>query len=232
MATARRTRKAAPKAVEPEELEEIDELEDETDDIEDDTDDVEPEPVKKTTRRKKAPEPEPDDDLEDVDELEDDEEENAPKKRQPPKRAPIQFGSAWLAGVVNEKLGTDHNAYTIRGLVRRMVKAGKFERAVGEDRSRYEFTGKTDPRVKEIVAFVKEAGTEIKSSRTDNLAKARAKAAENRAKRAAEAEEDEDDEIDEAPKPRTRKASAKKAPAKKKPVEDDEEDDDFEDLDD
>jgi hypothetical protein len=226
---ARRT--ATPKAKtkpapEPEEIEEVDELEDETEV------DEEPEPAPKPRRRKAAAKPAPveDDEDDELDEVEDDEEE-APAKKTGPKRAPIQYGSQWAAEFVNEQAGTQHSAYTLRTLIRQMVKAGAFDRAVGEDRSRYEFSGPKDAKLVAIVKFAKQKASEPKASRTDALEKARAARAANlAAKKAAEAE-DSDEDVEETPAPKRRtkaKVKAKPAPV----VEEDDADDDFEDLDD
>lgn len=208
----------------------------EEDDIEELDEETEPTPApKRRATRKAAPkvvEPE-EDELEDVDddaeELEDEDDE--PKAKKGPKRAPIEFGSAWLAEHVNDACGTSHTPYSLRTIIRSLVKKGEYDRAVGEDRSRYEFTGPKDPRVLAIVKAIK-AGAGEKKERTgnaDNLAKARAARAKNlAAKRAAEAEED--DDVEETPAPRRRKAATKKAAPKV--VEEIEEDDEFEELED
>lgn len=205
------TRAKAQPAPEPEDIDEdIDDLEDEVEE--------EPAPVKKAPARrtrkaaaKPAPEPEPEEDEEedvaeadDDDELED-EEEAAPakSKRQPPKRKEIQYGTKWLAEYVTEKLGVDVTPYKLRDLIRKMVKADKFDREVGVDRDRYEFSGPKDPKVIAVLKEIKGGALERKSTgNADNLAKARAKRAENLAakKKAApveDVEELEDDDIEE-----------------------------------
>jgi hypothetical protein len=205
------TRAKAQPAPEPEDIEDdIDDLEDEVEE--------EPAPVKKAPARrtrkaaaKPAPEPEPEEDEEededvaeadDDDELED-EEEAAPvkAKRQPSKRKDIQYGTKWLAEYVNEKLGVDVTPYKLRDLIRKMVKDNKFDRNIGVDRDRYEFTGSKDAKVIAVLKEIKGGALERKSTgNADNLAKARAKRAENLAakKKAAPVEdveelEDEDD---------------------------------------
>lgn len=231
MARRTATKAKAKPAPEPEEIEEVDELEDDNT-LGDEEVDEEPEPAPKPRRRKAAAKPAPVEDDEDsddeLDEVDDDEDET-PAKKTGPKRAPIQYGSAWAADYVNEQAGTQHSAYTLRTLIRQMVKAGAFDRAVGEDRSRYEFTGPKDAKLVAIVKFAKQKASEPKASRTDALEKARAARAKNlAAKKAAEAE-DSDDEETPAPKRRTKaKVKAKPAPV----VEDEDADDDFEDLDD
>jgi hypothetical protein len=175
-----------------------------------------------TPRTSRPPRRRSDDEL---DEVEDDEEE--PAKKAGPKRAPIQYGSAWAAEQVNELAGTQHSAYTLRALIRQMVKAGAFDRAVGEDRSRYEFTGPNDKKLAAIVKFAKKKAAEPKASRTDALEKARAARAANLA--AAKAAKEEDSDEEETPAPKRRKTKAKAAKPAPEPVDADEE---FEDLDD
>jgi hypothetical protein len=186
----RRT-KATP-APEPEELEdELDDLE------EDDVEEEEPEPVKKapvrrtrkTAVKKVAPVVDDDDD-----ELEDDEEEK-PAKRTPPKREPIEFGTAWLANLANDKLGTNYTPYTLRAAIRKLIKDGVYDRAVGEDRSRYEFSGPKDPAVAAILKALKSMPEKSTGNRSDNLKKAREVKAARAAARKAEIEDD--DEIEE-----------------------------------
>lgn len=226
---ARRTKaKTAP--VEPEIIEEDDaELE-----VLEDDEEPEPEPAPRKRKRAKAapvveePDEDDDDGLEDVE----DEPEPTPKKAGS-KRVKIEYGTSWAAEQVNAAAGTQHTAYTLRTLIRAMVKAAKFDREVGTDRSRYEFTGPDDPRLAEIIAFAKSKKTEAKTTRTDALAKARKVRADNLAKKKAAQESDEPDEddVDEEPEPAPRKRRTKPA-AKKKVVVEEPEDDEFEDLDD
>lgn len=195
----RTTTKTKPVEVEPEELD--DEIED-LDEDEVEEEEPEPAPVKKRGRptKKAAVVVEDDDDIEDEDEdAQDDDEEEKPAKakRTPPKRPTIEFGTAWLAGFVNEKLDTNHTPYSLRNLVRKMVKEGAFDRAVGEDRSRYEFTGPKDKAALAIVKYVEAAGKEVKSNRSDNLAKARAARKANLEAKKKAVEVDDDDEIEE-----------------------------------
>lgn len=163
-------------------------------------------PARKGATKKAAPvavvEPDEDDveELDDADELEDEADEDAAEEtEEKPKRKKIEYGSAWLAELVNEKLGTEHSAYTIRALIRKMIKDDsvddKFERTVGEDRERYEFTGEKDPKVRAVLAYVKKAKSAPKKDASDNLAKARAaKVAKAKAKAAEEVVEEDDAE--------------------------------------
>ena len=93
---------------------------------------------------------------EDVDELEEDEEgdlvdeleetpEDAPKaKRKPPTRPVIEFNSAWLAEYLNTQSGSSYDARGLRVLLRKLASENVITRVVGEDRSRYDFTGGPD----------------------------------------------------------------------------------------
>lgn len=179
------TRKRSTKpAVEPtDELDDIEEV------LEDEDVEVEEAPApKKTTRtRRKAnpePEPEPEDD-EDVEE-----EEPAPAaKPKAKKAAPAEKGTAWLVEHVNETLGTSLKTADLRVLLRKLAKAGKLDREVGTERSRYSFTG---PKDAIVVAVVKA----VKSGDLDKERKA--KLDELKAKKAAKAAkvEEADDEVE------------------------------------
>lgn len=126
---------------------------------------------------------------EDLDELEDDEpaEEETPapakrgKKAAPAKTAKAapakEEGSGndsnWLAGHVNELLGTEYDARSIRMVLRRMANDGELAREVGVDRVRYDFPkGAADPIVKKLVARIK--GGAVKQARDEGLAQAKA----------------------------------------------------------
>ena len=138
---------------------------------------------------------EDDEELEDV--AEEGDEDQAEDK---PARRKIEHGSAWLAEYVNEQCGTEHTAYTLRALIRGLVKRGEYDRNVGEDRSRYEFTGPKDPKVLAVIKAIKAgAGKKAdKSERVANLEKARkAKAAKKEAAEKAKQEEETIEELDE-----------------------------------
>lgn len=218
---------AKPKAVE----EEIDDLE------EDDVEEV-PAPAKRipaTTKRKAkkpAPEPEVDEDDEDEDDeeetpapakkrrpakkakaapVEDDDDDEAPAKakRTPPKRAPIEFGTAWLAEHLEGKTGNTYTSYDLRVLLRKLAKNGVLDREVGVERARYEFSGPKDPVVIEIVKAVKSGAVE--KSKKEALDKLKENSA---AKKAAGA------------------GPAKKKAKRAKPIVQEVEDDDLDDEDD
>src|SRR5262245_56079109 len=211
-----------------------------------------------TTRRAKpAPVPEPeveedefedlaeDDDLEELEEVE---EAPAPKPRKKPaapkadgdkppapkRQDKVEFGSSWLAAHVTEVTGQLFDSRSVRMLLRKLASDGKLDRAVGETRDRYSFTGPTDPIVKAVVEMVKSgAAKELKQAGLQKV-KDQAAAKKAAAKAAKEAEEGDDEieeldddgevedeeEVEEAPKPRTRRAPAKAAaaPAKATPA--------------
>ncbi len=101
-------------------------------------------------------EEEDDDDL--VDELEETPEDAPKAKRKPPTRPAIEFNSAWLAEYLNTQSGSSYDARGLRVLLRKLAADGVITRVVGEDRSRYDFTGGPDsPTVKAILAAVKTA---------------------------------------------------------------------------
>lgn len=119
----------------------------------------------------------------------------------------IEFGTKELAAHVNEAAGTSYDAYNLRILLRKLTKDGVLERVESEGRSRYSFTGPTDPQVKAIVEAVKSgAADKAKQERLDKLKADRAekKAAapkKSKAKVVAdaepEAEEEDDFDVDE-----------------------------------
>lgn len=206
--TRKSTKPAAP--VEPDEVEDLDvEVEDTADEevdtdveVEDDAEDgddlddlevedaeEEPEPAPKKSAKKKAA--------------------DAPAK---PKAEPIQFGSAWLAEHVSKETGKDYNAFGIRTLLRKLVKDGVLDRNVGEDRSRYSFSGPNDATVKAVIKAIKSGDAEkAKAAKIEEAKKAAAK------KTAATAD-----------KPAAKKG--KKAPEPEVADEDDDSDEDIEDL--
>lgn len=117
---------------------------------------------------------EEDDDL--VDELEETPEDAPKAKRKPPTRPAIEFNSGWLAEYLNSQAGTSYDARGLRVLLRRLANEGVITRVVGEDRSRYDFTGGPDsPTVKAILAAVK--AKPAKAEKTEKAPAAKAKAA-------------------------------------------------------
>lgn len=82
-------------------------------------------------------------------------------------------GTAWLTEHVNETCGTDYPSSQIRILLRKLVKDGVLERAIGEDRGRYEFPkGANDPIVKAVVKAVKDGA--VQAARKEKIAEAQA----------------------------------------------------------
>lgn len=59
----------------------------------------------------------------------------------------------WLVDVVNEKTGGDYSSFDVRQTLRRLTKDGTIP--AREPRTRYAFTGKTDPIVKKVIAAMK-----------------------------------------------------------------------------
>jgi antitoxin component of RelBE/YafQ-DinJ toxin-antitoxin module len=172
----------------------VEEVEDELEELEEDTDEDE--------------DTGEDDDLEELEEVEEEEPEEQPKSRKakaaakkaaaPKKSTQDGHNSQWLAEHVSQVTGKDVDSRQLRMILRKLAKEGALAREVGEDRTRYSFTGPNDPTVKAVIKAVKEGATERKSN-VDNLKKAReAKAAK---KAAAEAP--------------AKSAPAKSAPAKK-----------------
>lgn len=215
--------KAAPaktKAVE----EEIDDLDE--DDVEETPAPKKKAPAKKRVAKKPAPEPEPEEDDDDVEDEEEeapapkkrrvkakpvveddddeDDEEPAKAKRTPPKRAPIEYGTSWLAQHLEAKTGTAYTPYDLRVLLRKLAKKGILDRQIGVERARYEFSGAKDPVVVEIVKAVKSGEIEkTKKEALDNLkekaAAKKAAAGQGPAKKKAKkpkVEEVEEDDVD------------------------------------
>jgi hypothetical protein len=133
----------------------------------------------------------------------------ATKKEAAPKKAAAdEKGTAWLTGVVNDKLGTDYTSYQLRIVIRRLVKQGALERGEG----RYSFTGVNDPQVKAIVAAIKNGAAE--DAKKERIEKAKETAEKKPAARRSRKKADED-EAPAKPARRTRKK------AEPEPVEDD-----------
>ena len=161
-------------------------------------------------RTKKAAVVEVDDDLDELEELE---EEPAPKKakKAAPKKAARRvaaendeessaYGASWLAEHINEQTGKEYSSANIRTLLRKLARAGELDRAIGEDRGRYEFAGPNDPIVKAVLKAVKEGAVE--KEKTERLAAVKDKKKASKAKAAPEPDEDEDEDEDETPAPR------------------------------
>ena len=139
-----------------------------------------------------------------IEELEEEVEEveEAPKKKAPAKKAakaeePAALGTSWLVEHVNETLGTEYKAYDLRIVLRKLAKAGKLERNVGEERGRYTFTGASDPVVKALIKALKDG--ELEKDRKEKLAELKAKKASSKAAKTEEVEDadvEEDDEED------------------------------------
>lgn len=154
----------------------VDEVVEELEIVEDSTETdeapaIEEKPAKKgkAGKGKKNKDVEPEPDAEESDEK--------PKKKGPA-RPPIEFGSGWLVSYINEQCGTEYKAFDLRVLLRKMAKSKEIQRDVGEDRSRYEFTGPNDPVVKAVIKKVK-AG-DIDKAKKDSLAKLKESAAKKK----------------------------------------------------
>lgn len=173
-----------------------------------------------------------DDDLE---ELEEDEAPAPPKKtrakaaaadgekpkRTPPTRPAIQFGSPWLAAYVTEHTDETYDARGIRMLLRKLAKDEVFQREVGVDRNRYEFSGPKDPVVVAVLAMINSGAA--KALKQAGLEKVKADAAAKKAAKAKEAaevaEDAEEMEVEDVPTPAVRRRAAKAAaPAKATPA--------------
>lgn len=155
------------------------------------------------------------DELEDVelDELEETDEvaeEAAPKGKakkakkaaadKPAKAEPPAFGTSQLAAHVSKETGKTYDGKAIRVLLRKLAKDGAIARTVGEDRSRYSFTGPEDPQVAAIVTAIKEGAAEKAKAEALETAKA-SKATKKAAKKAPAAapvtEAEDDDAVEE-----------------------------------
>lgn len=109
----------------------------------------------------------------------------APKAE--PKAESTGMGAAWLAEYVNEECDTELTAANIRVILRKMAKEGEFDREVGEDRARYQFTGERDPIVKAVIKRVKNG--EVAQAKAERLAAA--KSGSSKKAKAVEPDEDE-----------------------------------------
>lgn len=223
MPVAKRKSKAAP--VEVEEVE-FEELEDELEEVEEDELD---EDFEEETEDEEGLEDseEDDDELAELEEPEDlDEEEvkaeakpkKAAKKKTPAKPKLVGQNVAWLVQLIADETGKKVQPPQVRGWLRSLAKKGEVEHA---DKGRWVFSGIEDPKVVVLLEAIKSGKFDSeKKGNTEALAKARAKAAENRAKKkaaqealdAGELDADEDEVEEEAPKPKPRR---KKAAAKK-----------------
>ena len=193
-------------AVPTDDLDDIEEDLDVTDELEDEEEAPKPKrskvtPAKKTARKpvKKVVEEEAEDDEEEDDEEEEVVVKKPAKKAATKKAAPKAkttdddaLGTAWLVEHVNETLGTEHPATAVRVVLRRLAKNGKLDREVGETRSRYAFTGPTDPVVKAVVKAIKDGA--IKADRDEKLGALKAKKA---SKKAVEVEDDDVEDLEE-----------------------------------
>lgn len=159
--------------------------------------------TKAKTKKPKVVEEEDDEELE---ELEDDEATDAaPKKGS---SDDVVFGASDLAKLLTEKTGKTISARDLRTLLRKMARDGRVNRTITPgNRTRYSWSGPSDPEVKKIIKAV--TGGELEQGKQEALAKLKEQKA---AKQAA-------------------KAKAEKTKAKKKKVvveEDDDEDEDDE----
>lgn len=164
---ARRSTRAKTKPEDVEEIEDIEEVEEEA-----------PKPKKKTTRKKAK--------------VSDEEEEEAPpkKKAAAKKKDSNEKGTGWLAEYVNEQLETNYKPYDLRIILRKMSKAGELERNVGEDRSRYTFSGPKDPVVVSLVAKLKDGALE--KERKEKLSELKDKKSTKKKAKAVQPDEDEE----------------------------------------
>lgn len=157
----RTTRKASVEELEPEELE-VEETEEETDE------EVFPEEAEEDDEVDEFDELEVDEDEEEGEE--DEEEEPAPKpvskrrkatsSRAAPKQVEPAFGTRQLVEHVNAKTGKSLDGRAVRMVLRKLSREGVIEREVGEERTRYSFTGPNDPQVKAVVAAIKNGAAE------------------------------------------------------------------------
>jgi hypothetical protein len=157
------------------------------------------------TKAKAAPVEEIDDDeveLDEIDEVEDDEDE-APAKKTKAKAKPAEpeiWGVRSLIAYVKETTGKEYNPREVRTLLRKLARegGGVDREIIAGNKSRYEWTGPTDPEVKAIVKAIK--GGQIEASKKealDKLKSDKAKKTAAKAKAAAAAAEDDEDDDDE-----------------------------------
>lgn len=165
------------------------------------------------------------DDLDELEELEEIEE--APKKSKSTKAAPAKAtkkaraaasedeeestsrGAAWLAEYINEETGKEYTGANIRVLLRKLARSGVLDREIGEDRSRYAFTGPNDPIVKAALKAVKEGDLEREKAERLQAVKD-GKATKKAAKKAAPVEPDEDEDEDEIEEPAPKKKATRR----------------------
>lgn len=180
-------RSKAKAVVEDDELDELEEL-----------DEVEPAP-KKSSSKKAAPKSR---------RAADEDEEETPRSKKG-RRASADdeestaYGAKWLAEYISEETGKELTSVNIRVLLRKMARDGSLDREVGEDRSRYSFSGPNDPIVKAVLKHVKEGAIEKeKAERVADLKERKAAKKASKAKAAPEPDEDEDEDETEEPAPR------------------------------
>lgn len=167
-------------------------------------------------------------DLEELDELEEVEEAPAPRKKASKKAAAVEekpkrrraaadddeessaYGASWLADYINEATGKNYTAANIRVLLRKLAKDGVLDREVGEDRSRYAFTGPNDPIVKAALKHVKDGALEKEKAERLEAVKANKAAKKTGKKAAPEPEEDEDEDDDEVETPAPKKRATRR----------------------
>ena len=122
------------------------------------------------------------------------------------------MGAAWLADHINEELGTSISAANIRVILRKMAKDGDFEREVGTDRARYQFTGEKDPIVRAVLKRIRSG-----EATRDKVEALEAATAPRKARKAVAAVIEEEPEAKPAKGKRKAKAEpeVEEAPAKK-----------------
>lgn len=159
-----------------------------------------------TRTKKTAPVEEVEDDeveLEEIDEVDDEDEAPAKSKKKAAKPAEDDvWGVRALIDHVKETTGKEYNPREVRTLLRKLARegGGVDREIIPGNKSRYEWTGPTDPEVKAIVKAIK--GGQIEKSKKEALDKLKAdKAAKTAAKqkaaaKAAAAAEDDDEHDD------------------------------------
>lgn len=155
------------------------------------------------TTKKAAAKPvvdEVDEDIDELEELEDDSvEDTKPAKKGA--AAAVTFGVADLAAHLSEKHNKKITTRELRMLIRKLARDGRVDREIiPGNRSRYDWSGLTDPEVKRIIKAY-EAG-ELDADKAEKLAELKKRGEAKRAEKkkaaaAAAEEEDEDDEVDE-----------------------------------
>lgn len=138
--------------------------------------------------------------LEEIDEVDEDEDEAPAKAKKAAKAAePEIWGVRSLIELLKEKTGKEYQPREVRTLLRKLAReGGGVEREIiAGNKSRYEWTGPTDPEVKAILKSVKSGAIETsKKEALDKLKadKAKKQAAAAKAKAAAEADDEDDDD--------------------------------------